>query len=142
MSGLHHHYNKNLKPYARKLRKHGTKGEALLWKKALRARNMEGYQFNRQFPMDNYIVDFICRKLYLIIEIDGSSHIGREVQDRKRQDYLENLGYTVIRFSEHEVVYRIDGVVKSIYTVIKVLEEERGNPPESPFRKGGRENPH
>jgi very-short-patch-repair endonuclease len=137
MSLSYSHYNKNLKPFARKLRKFGTKGEAILWKKALRARNMEGYQFNRQFPIDTYIVDFICRKLDLIVEIDGSSHMSKGVNDRERHDYLEKLGYTVIRFSEQEVVYRIDDVVKSIYTAIKMLEEERGNPPVSPFSKGG-----
>jgi very-short-patch-repair endonuclease len=84
------HYNHNLINYARKHRREGTKGEALLWKKVLRDRNMEGYQFNRQLPVGNYIVDFICRKLNLIIEIDGSSHLGREVQDRKRQDELKS----------------------------------------------------
>ncbi len=121
MSSLNH-YNKNFKPLARKLRKDGTKGETLLWKKVLSARSMEGYQFNRQFPIDNYIVDFLCRKLNLIIEIDGSSHLNRGKQDAERQDYLEKLGYTVIRFSEHDAVFRVDDVAKSIYTVIKVLE--------------------
>ena len=122
MQNNHLNYNKNLKPLARKLRKNGTYGEALLWKKALRARNMEEYQFNRQLPIGNYIVDFICRKLNLIIEIDGSSHIGKGVQDRVRQDFLEKQGYMVIRFNEWEVVYRIDDVVREIYTSIKSLE--------------------
>ena len=107
-------YNKNLKPLARKLRKQGTKGEAILWKNVLRARQMKGYQFNRQFPIGNFIVDFICRKLNLIIEIDGSSHIGKSVEDFDRQKYLENLGYTFLRFSETMVIYRIDDVVAEI----------------------------
>ena len=118
----HLHYNRNLKPLARELRKHGTKGEALLWKKVLRARNMEGYQFNRQLPIGNYIVDFICRKLNLIIEIDGSSHISKGAEDIKRQETLEQQGYVIIRFTEREVVYRIDDVVKDIYSMIKSLE--------------------
>ena len=118
----HLHYNRNLKPLARELRKHGTKGEALLWKKVLRARNMEGYQFNRQLPIGNYIVDFICRKLNLIIEIDGSSHHSRGAEDIYRQVTLEQQGYVIIRFTEQEVVYRIDDVVKDIYTMIKSLE--------------------
>jgi len=116
-------YNSGLKPLARELRKDGTKGEALLWKKVLRARNMEGYQFNRQFPIGDYIVDFICRKLKLIIEVDGSSHISKGVEDRKRQDRLESDGYTVLRFTENEVVYRIDDVIKDIFLAIKSLEE-------------------
>jgi len=123
-----YHYNKNLKPLARKLRKQGTKGEALLWKKVLRARYMEGYQFNRQFPIDNYIVDFLCRRLNLIIEIDGSCHLTKGKQDRERQDYLEKLGYTVIRFTEGEVVYRIDDVARDIYNAVKALEKSPSIP--------------
>ena len=118
----HLHYNWKLKPLARELRKNGTKGEALLWKKVLRAKNMEGYQFNRQLPIGNYIVDFICRKLNLIIEIDGSSHISKSIEDTRRQETLEKQGYTVIRFTEQEVVYWIDEVAKEIYTAIKSME--------------------
>lgn len=116
-------YNSGLKPLARELRKDGTQGEALLWKKVLRARSMEGYQFNRQFPIGDYIVDFICRKLKLIIEIDGSSHLTKGAEDRKRHDDLEGDGYTILRFRESEVVYRIDEVIKDIYLAIKALEE-------------------
>jgi len=116
-------YNPGLKPLARELRKDGTKGEALLWKKVLRAKNMEGYQFNRQFAIGNFIVDFICRRLKLIIEIDGGSHLSKGTGDRKRQDSLEEAGYTILRFTENEVVYRIDDVVKDIYLAIKQLEE-------------------
>ena len=65
-------YNRNLKPFARQLRNEGTKGEAMLWFNALKARKMHGYQFSRQYPISNYIAHFICRKLNLIIEIDGS----------------------------------------------------------------------
>jgi len=98
----------------------------MLWKKVLRARGMEGYQFNRQFPIGNFIVDFICRKLNLIIEVDGSSHLHKGEADRKRQDFLEDLGYTVVRFTEKEVVFRIDEVSVEILQVVKGLEE---NPP-------------
>jgi very-short-patch-repair endonuclease len=116
-------YNPALKAYARDLRKNGTKGEALLWKKVLRAKNMEGYQFNRQFPIGNYIVDFICRKLNLIIEIDGSSHLTKGPEDKEREDFLENLGFTILHFPEMEIVHRIDDVIKDIYHAIKCLEE-------------------
>ncbi len=116
-------YNSSLKPLARELRKEGTKGEALLWKKVLRARSMEGYQFNRQYPIGDYIVDFICRKLKLVIEIDGSSHLMKGQEDRKRQDDLERGGYKILRFTENEVVYRIDDVIKDICIAIKALEE-------------------
>jgi len=67
-------YNKFLQPYANALRKNMTKAEACLWKYALRARSMKGCQFRRQRPVLQYIADFMCKELKLIIEVDGSSH--------------------------------------------------------------------
>ena len=122
---MHHSlgYNRNLKSYARQLRNEGTKGEAMLWYYALKARKMYGYQFNRQYPIGNYIVDFICRKLNLIIEIDGSSHLSKSIKDEERQDELKRMGYLVLRFSEAEVVHRLDDVVGEISYAIESLEE-------------------
>jgi very-short-patch-repair endonuclease len=115
-------YNQNLKPFVRQLRKEGTRGEAMLWFYALKARKMYGHQFNRQFPIGNYIVDFICRKLNLIVEIDGSSHLSKSESDRERHDYLERLGYNVLRFSEAEVVHKLDDVVAKISYAVESLE--------------------
>ena len=119
------HYNKNLKDYARKNRNFGTVGEAILWKRILRARK-QGYQFNRQYPIDNYIVDFICRKLKLIIEIDGSSHFSAEQaeKDYKREQFLKSLGYEILRFTESEVRYQLDFVAANIQNVIYSLENK------------------
>ena len=97
-------YNKKLKPLARNLRKNGTKGEALLWCDALKAKQLWPYQFNRQLIIGDYIVDFISRKLKLIIEIDGSSHFAKSEEDYQRQMFLENLGFTILRFPEYLVV--------------------------------------
>ncbi len=85
---------------------------------------MKGYQYNRQFVIDNYIVDFICRKLKLIIEIDGYSHFVKSEEDHYRQNKLEELGYRVLRFSEAMVVYRIDEVVQDIEYAMECIEEE------------------
>ena len=116
--------NKNLKPLARNLRKTGTKGEALLWRDVLKAKQSWPYQFNRQFIIGDYIVDFICRKLHLIIEIDGSSHFAKSEEDYKRQIFLENQGYVVMRFPESIVVYRIDEVITDIDYTIQCLEQK------------------
>ena len=116
-------YNKKLKKFARELRKDGTRGEALLWRDVLKAKQLWPYQFNRQFPIGNYIVDFICRKLKLIIEIDGSSHFAKSEEDYIRQQFLEKKGFTILRFSEGLVVYRIDDVVAEIDDAIQFLEE-------------------
>ncbi|MDZ7682380.1 MAG: DUF559 domain-containing protein [Fodinibius sp.] len=109
------HYNKENKELARELRKDGTKGEAILWSEVLRAKKFYGYQFNRQFCIDDYIVDFISRKLKLIIEMDGYSHKFKHEEDKLRDKDLSELGYNVVRFSEKEV--RND-----LRNVISVLE--------------------
>ncbi len=117
-------YNIKLKTFARNLRKFGTKGEALLWRDVLKAKQYWPYQFNRQFIVGNYIVDFICRKLQLVIEIDGSSHIAKSEEDYKRQMFLENQGYFILRFPENLVVYRMDEVITEIDYAIKCLEQK------------------
>lgn len=106
------HYNKNRKHLARKLRKEGTKGEQILWSEVLRAKKFYGYQFNRQFPIDNYIVDFISRKLRLIIEVDGYSHVAKYKEDRKRDKKLKELSYTTVRVSESEVINDLENVIR------------------------------
>ncbi len=98
------YYNKELKNLGRSLRKFGTHGEAVLWSEVLRAKKFYGLQFNRQFSIDNYIVDFICRKLKLIIEIDGASHQHKTEEDKIRDKRLKELGYQVIRVDEGEVL--------------------------------------
>jgi very-short-patch-repair endonuclease len=65
-----HGYNKNLQPFANKLRKTMTKAEACLWKYVLRAGIMKGYQFRRQRPVLTFIADFMCKELMLVIEVD------------------------------------------------------------------------
>ena len=116
--------NKNLKPLARNLRKSGTKGEALLWRDVLKAKQYWPYQFNRQYIIGDYIVDFIRSKLHLIIEIDGSSHFAKSEEDYKRQVFLEKQGYVIMRFAESIVVYRIDEVITDIDYAIKCLEQK------------------
>lgn len=120
-------YNKKLKPLARRLRKDGTKGEALLWRDVLKAKQHWPYQFNRQLIIGDYIVDFICRKLKLIIEIDGSSHFANSEEDFKRQIFLESRGYTFLRFPEYVVVFRIDEVIMEIDYAIKCFELQNGD---------------
>ena len=117
--------NKNLKSFAQKLRKEGTKGEAILWRDVLKAKQMRGYQFNRQFIIGNFIVDFVSRKLNLIIEIDGNSHFAKSREDYERQAHLENLGFRVLRFLEAMVLYRIDEVVAEIDYAIECIEEQK-----------------
>ena len=119
-----YNYNKNLQPYANSLRKNMTKAEACLWKYALKARQMKGYQFRRQRPVLNYIADFMCKELKLIIEVDGITHTyeGAKEKDDIRQKNLEQAGFVVIRFDDDEVLKGINSVIKRIEDKIGELE--------------------
>jgi len=107
-----HFYNKNLQPNANRLRKEMTKAEACLWKYVLRAGKMKGYPFRRQRPVLIYIADFMCKELMLIVEVDGSIHELEEVSknDKIRQKALEEAGFTVLRFTNQEVLTNIQWV--------------------------------
>src|SRR5437868_5642233 len=98
----------------RKLRQRMTAGERTLWSK-LRAGRLAGYKFRRQTSIDQYIVDFYCAAAKLILEIDGDVHGFKERResDRSRQKHLESLGFKVLRFTNGEVKYSIEGVSPS-----------------------------
>ena len=106
-------YNKNLKQWSRDLRKESTLGEIILWKH-LRARQMRGFQFNRQKPLGRFIADFYCKPLCLVIEVDGRSHEGKEKYDGDRDTDLRKIGLTVLRFPDREVRKNIHGVLTAI----------------------------
>jgi very-short-patch-repair endonuclease len=109
-------YNKELKDLARKLRKQSTLSEVLLWK-CIKNKST-GAEFHRQVPVDNYIVDFYCHELKLVIEIDGNSHEERQNEDEERQKRLESFGITFIRFSDLSVKKDIGNVLFSIENLV------------------------
>ena len=112
-------YAPHLKSKGRQLRFNLTDAEKLLWTK-IRKRQIKNYQFNRQKPIDNYIVDFYCDKARLVIEIDGGQHKedkGIEL-DKKRDDFLKSLGLRVMRFTNLDILKNIDNVVYKIYKEI------------------------
>ncbi len=111
-------YNPTLKEKARTLRNNSTIAEVLLWK-FLKNKKMLGYDFYRQKPLDEYIVDFFCNELMLAIEIDGESHFGKEEYDEARQKKLEDLGIRFLRFEDTEVLHNLDKVLKNIENWIK-----------------------
>ena len=128
-------YRADLKQRGRELRRNGTIGEVLLWQQ-LRGKQMRGYQFNRQKPLRNYIADFYCHKLNLVIEIDGSSHVHEEAgsRDSVREKGLAKLGLHVLRFTEGEVREQMNMVLEKIDAWME--HEGLQNPPKSPFEKG------
>src|ERR1039458_5211392 len=113
-------YNRSLKKIARGLRNNSTLGEVLLWER-LRNKQMLGYDFHRQKPIDQFIVDFFCNELNLTIEIDGGSHEVDEAQekDAARQERLESLGIKFLRFKESDTRENIRAVLNIIEQWIK-----------------------
>ena len=99
-----------LKALARELRKNSTLSEVLLWRH-LKSKQLLGYDFDRQKPMDNFIVDFFCNELMLAIEIDGATHNYKIGRDRERQKRLEGAGVRFLRFTDEYVKQNIEGVV-------------------------------
>ena len=120
-------YSKDLKQRSRELRNNSTLAEVLLWNH-LKRRKMLGYQFMRQKPIHHFIVDFYCAKLKLVIEIDGESHWLRFGEDRRRQEYLEQLGFHVLRFNDLDVKKDIGNVLSSIEGWIRKNERQPPNP--------------
>jgi len=116
-------YNKNFKKFARENRKKGTYGEIVVWNKLLKNKKL-GYQFNRQFPIENYIVDFISRKLKLVIEIDGNSHLFKYEMDKARDKRLAELGFKVIRFQERDVKGGLDNIYRCLDSYIREFEKK------------------
>ena len=108
-------YNRNLKQYSRQLRENMTDAERHLWAK-IRMKQLKGYQFYRQKPIGDYIVDFFCPRAKLVIEVDGSQHFSDEITeyDKIRNEYLSSLDLRVLRFTNIDVLTHIESVVESI----------------------------
>ena len=106
---------------SRQLRKNMTPQEKKLWS-VIRNRQFFGYRFRRQFPIGQYIVDFICREKKIIIEIDGGQH-NEDINiyyDNKRTEYLMTEGYNVIRFWNNDIDKNIYGVYEKLKEVFEI----------------------
>jgi len=119
-------YNKQLVSRAKELRKNMTVAEQKLWKNYLKT---FPYRVYRQRPIENFIVDFYCPKLKLVIEIDGDSHYQENAKDydNERTQILQTYGLKVIRFNNDEVLSNFTGVVDVLEGMI---------PPSPPSKRG------
>ncbi len=119
-------YHSKLKELARKLRNNSTKSEVILWQ-YLKGKKMMGCDFHRQKPIDNFIVDFFCNKLKLVIELDGYTHTFEDVADRDKlkQEKIQELGITILRFCDEAVMKNIGGVIEVIRNYVRDFEEKQ-----------------
>ncbi len=117
-------YNPKLKEKARELRNNSTLSEVILWG-YLKGKQMHGFDFHRQSPVDNFIVDFLCRELYLAIELDGYTHLLEKTtqRDLEKENRLKEFGIKLIRFWDEEVYNDIDNVLRVIE--ITVLDQKK-----------------
>lgn len=108
--------NHKLFEFSKVLRKVGTDAEDILWQ-ALRRKQLSGFKFRRQHPLDKYIADFYCHEAKLIIEVDGGIHNNTDNKeyDNNRSYELEQLGIKVLRFTNEEV----NDNLKMVLNVIK-----------------------
>lgn len=107
-------YNPDLKNRARELRKAGNLSEVLFWQQ-VRNKGFKGLDFDRQKIIGNYIVDFYCASHNVVVEIDGSSHDDKYEYDKKRDDFLENLGLTVIHIADIDVKTKLTEVMEFLF---------------------------
>ncbi len=115
--------NPKLKERARELRKAGILSEVIFWN-AVKNKQFLNIDFDRQKIIGNYIVDFYCKSLGLVVEIDGSSHVDKEEYDEKRDAFLESYGLKVVHLFDNEIKKNINGVMKYLEQVVNERENE------------------
>ena len=115
-------YNPRLKGFSRDMRCYGEKAEAMLWKQ-LKSKQL-GFAFNRQKPILNYIADFYCKELNLVVEIDGASHFSPEAyqKDKERDRQMQALGLEIIRVLDSDVRKDVQQVARSIEERCKLIQ--------------------
>jgi len=106
----------------RKLRTGMTDAENRLWKR-LRGRQMTGFKFRRQHPFLDYVLDFVCLEMRLIVEVDGGQHQDCEA-DQLRDRRLHEAGFRIMRFWNNQVLQETDAVIEAIWMV---LQDESGD---------------
>ena len=104
--------------YARELRRNQTEAEAFFWSK-VRNRRFLGLKFNRQFIIEYqqshyFIADFHCFEKKLIVELDGKIHLQQVEEDQIRETILEEMGFSILRFRNEEVLHEWDRVQEKI----------------------------
>jgi very-short-patch-repair endonuclease len=128
-------YNPKLKQFARDLRNNSTLSEVLLWRQ-IKGKKLR-YEFHRQIPIDEFIVDFYCHELMLVIEVDGSSHNDKYNYDVNRQTKLQDLGVKFIRFSDVDVKKNMNGVLSALKNKVDEIVRTSPRPPSKGESKDG-----
>jgi very-short-patch-repair endonuclease/ribonuclease HI len=125
-----------LSAYADYNKSHPTEAESIVWE-ILKSKNIDGHKFRRQHIIKDYIVDFVCLQKKIVIEIDGQYHLENQqiVKDKSRTEDLQRDGYSVIRFTNEEVIANTSEVVRNIKKALMEIISSKGNntAPKSPL---------
>ncbi len=116
---------------SRALRQTANPAEQCLWN-ALKARQLAGYKFTRQFPVGSYFADFACRERMLLVEIDGSPHV-ESGYDKRRDAHLLNEGYSILRVPSVTVLQAREAVCESILAALEGRMEDIVKAPDLSF---------
>ncbi len=114
---------------AKKLRANPTDAEKRMWRLLFPFRE-RGFHFRKQAPIGPYVADFACHHAKIVIEVDGGQHYSRDGQasDARRSEFLESEGYTVLRFSNLEVLSNSDGVQEVLAAALALREQSHRIP--------------
>ncbi len=119
-------YNKSVSSRARELRQGQSLPEALFWNE-IKNGKFHDLDFDRQKQIGNYFADFYCSELNLVIELDGKSHDYSYEYDKERDEYMNNLGITVIRISNEGVLHHIELELEHIAKKVEVIKNKSKN---------------
>jgi very-short-patch-repair endonuclease len=114
---------KRLTPRARALRRRMTDAEMRLWSR-LRAGQLAGRSFTKQFPIGMAVADFACRSAKLVVELDGGQHDVEREADAERTRIIEAHGYKVVRYWNSDVMGNLDGVLQDIAMHLRIASNE------------------
>jgi len=103
--------------FARRLRRRSTDAERLLWRH-LRSRRLADFKFRRQEPVGAYVPDFVCYDIRLIIELDGGQHADQRARDERRDAWLADQGFRILRFPDNYVLTNLEGALETIWRAL------------------------
>ena len=118
-----HDRTPHLRAFAKKMRQEPTDAEHKLWT-LIRDGKFGPYRFRRQHPIAGYIVDFVCRRANLVVELDGGQHADphESARDAERTQHLQNLNFRVLRIADHEILQNPEAVIETIYRELTIEE--------------------
>jgi very-short-patch-repair endonuclease len=118
-------YNDKLVSRAREFRKNRTEAETVFWNKVLKNKNIKKYKFTQQKPLGDFVADFYCSKLLLVIEIDGNIHNKLKGRDKERSEILlYKYGIKVIRYKNNDLLDNLEKIINEFKNEVKLRESD------------------